>query len=109
MTALLLDYDESIPADFVYRVRSLVQVMGWRVRSIRIDKTRRGYHAIVELREKVPFVEVVCAQAILGSDARREAFNLRRARTIMAGGVPVWWQRRANVLYGVHEREGLRA
>lgn len=105
----MLDYDVSVPDDFLYRVRLLTHVMDWRVRSTRIDRTRRGYHAIIELRESVPFIEIVAAQAILGSDPRREAFNLRRARTIAAGGVPAFWIARANTLYGAHEREGWRA
>jgi hypothetical protein len=102
MTRLMLDYDGAMPDHLIDRIIRLVSVMEWRVISVRCDRTMHGWHVIIEMRERIAFAFVVAAQAILGSDANREAFNLQRARRWRH--VPPEWRQRANVLYLRHIR-----
>jgi hypothetical protein len=41
-------------------------------------RTHRGWHTRIRLRESLEPAEIVCLQAILGSDTKRETFNLIR-------------------------------
>jgi hypothetical protein len=103
MTALMLDYDGPLPQDLIYRIRYLAQTLHWRIGEVRVDKTRRGYHVVVDVKKRLPFAIVVAAQALLGSDVRREIYNLRRA--VVWDLLPAFWRARCNVLYGEHEHE----
>ena len=63
------------------RVRPLwavCRIIGAHPKTIRFDRTRRGWHVVIELSEWFSPLEVVAMQAVLGSDARREALNLMR-------------------------------
>ncbi len=75
---------------------------GWPLRAIRFDRTRRGWHVIVAVHKTVPPPLIVAAQAIWGSDPRREMFNVMRVQNLRA--VPKFWQDRFNVLYESHSR-----
>lgn len=56
-----------------------------------------GYHVQVHVQEPLDPVMVVTLQALLGSDYKREVFNLVRVRQL--DYVPAFWQSRWNVLY----------
>ena len=64
-------------------------------------KTKRGWHRRVHFRERYEPAELVCFQACVGSDGRREALNLMRVLALRKGGTRIgsFWRSRWNVLY----------
>lgn len=104
------DYDGRIPANFQARLEFVVRVLALRVRSVRFDKTMHGFHAVVIVAtrrrmstgENVELLdaEIVAVQLALGSDYKRELFNLSRVR--MLPFLPPMWRKRWNVLYHRH-------
>ena len=101
MTRILVDYDGEIPDDMEKRSVMVVHVLNLTLLSLRIDKTRHGWHLILVVRERITLARVIAIQAILGSDWKRELFNLQRERH---RGVPKFWKSRRNVLYHIHHR-----
>lgn len=83
---LLLDLDQiaAIPWDEIDR---RLELMGLTPVAMHYRQTARGFHVRIFLTEGYPPPVLVAAQAILGSDARREALNFRRMR------VPHWTER----------------
>jgi hypothetical protein len=81
----------------------LVRVHRLRVEYVSTRRTVHGWHVVVCVRQRLSMLRVVCFQAILASDWRREIFNSRRA--IAWRNVPDYWRGRANVLYERHYRE----
>ena len=82
----------------VYRIASMIHVT---LELKAVHTTKNGFHAVVnaewpDMKELTP-AETVCLQLLLGSDPKREAFNLLRAHTL--GDAPAFWQDRWNVLY----------
>lgn len=69
----------------LWRLWWVMRLMGWRASWVEYQRSRRGWHVFVAVRERLRPVEVVAAQAVLGSDRNREAFNLARARLIESG------------------------
>lgn len=49
---------------------------------MRYDRTKRGWHVVIEWDRAFPPVALVALQAILGSDSRREALNFMRALSL---------------------------
>lgn len=76
------DYDRPAPPRLLTVFRTLGQVlprpMLRRLEYIRYDRTRRGWHMVVRLGLPLTDGELVALQFALGSDARRERYNLRR-------------------------------
>lgn len=66
------------------------------------DRTRRGWHVIVTTGRQIAPPLVLAAQAIWGSDRRREMHNLGRVQNLRH--VPKFWRSRWNVLYERHFR-----
>lgn len=110
--SLCIDLDTPIfPNDWLDRFAWCCRCWRWRPSSVRVDRTARGFHIVADVivREgKMPDMAIVAAQAILGSDARREAFNLLRAMHVSLGTVPPFWRSRWNVLYERHSRPSSR-
>lgn len=83
-TILKLDFDHvRFPGTFGARLVHLSRSVGARVTRWGLWRSRRGWHVVVELdtgRDAWTAAEITAAQAILGSDPQREAFNLGRAR-----------------------------
>lgn len=102
MTLLYLDIDGPLPAGWMDRIVWACRVWGWPIEAIRIDRTRHGYHVVVGVRRRLAAARIVAAQAILGSDPKREAYNLMRVARL--GQVPRFWRTRWNVLYVKHYR-----
>ena len=101
MTLLYLDIDGRLPATMHERLTRTLRLWRWPVEAIRYDRTKRGWHVIIAVRKRLCALTMVAAQAILGSDPKREAFNLIRVRQLRVSG------RRAhpwNVLYSHHHR-----
>lgn len=103
MTELKLDFDsERLPEDFVDRLGMLVRLFNLRIVATSYCRTRHGWHVVVLVNRSCSFLRVVAFQVLLGSDWKREAFNLRRATKWR--DVPPFWRERANVLYRRHYR-----
>ena len=102
MTEIRCDFDGAFPADFEWRLSTLCRHQEWTVRHTMIRRTRHGWHVIVTLDNAVEPCIVVAAQAILGSDWKRENFNLFRVQQL--AGMPAVWReaRRWNALYTSH-------
>lgn len=66
-----------------------------------LERTRRGWHVVIRLREKLLPSEIVALQSILGSDGRREALNFMRAFAMRqkCNGVTGYWRKRWNILF----------
>ena len=103
---LRCDYDDAIPRQMAARVQFVARVFALRVRFVRYDRTRRGHHMVVDCRgAALSPTETVLAQALLGSDWKREAYNAGRARVLSRQ--PSFWREssRWNVLYHRHWRK----
>lgn len=99
---IMCDYDGRIPADLTERLQMIVRVERLRVEFVRIDRTRHGYHMVVECRNRIAPMRLVLIQALLGSDWKREAFNAQRVKWLRS--IPTFWRSRWNVLYHTHHR-----
>ena len=64
-----------------------LRLFGLLPKWVRYDRTNRGWHIIIRVNRDLVPLEVVALQTVLGSDRKREAFNLAR---VMAGGGPKW-------------------
>lgn len=107
MTTLMCDYDGEIPADVGARLEFVVRAFRLVVEWYRLDRTRHGYHMIVVCRNRYEVegmrpLDIVLAQALLGSDWKRETFNLIRVKSLSRFS-PLWRQR-WNVLFHRHYR-----
>jgi hypothetical protein len=98
-TCLLLDFDDP-RLDRVAageRIEMVCRTVGLDVYNYEFTQTARGWHGMVLLCEKVAPAVEVALQAIMGSDWKRETFNLQRA--LVLAGAPDFWRERWNVLY----------
>lgn len=102
MTIIKCDYDGRVPADLAARVQMLARVQRLTVEYVAFRRTRHGWHVTVAVRQRMALLRVVCAQAVLGSDWKREIFNSRRA--LATRRTSAFWRERANVLYVRHYR-----
>lgn len=107
MTLLYLDFDGPVPNKLVDRIVWTTKLWQWTLVAIRFDRTRRGWHVVVGIKEAVEPPMIVAAQAILGSDYKREAFNLMRVQSLPH--VSPYWRERWNVLYSHHAKPSRRA
>lgn len=103
MTLLYLDFDGRLPARLVDRVTWCTKLWRWPVEAMRIDRTRNGWHVVVGVGKRLAPPLILAAQAILGSDWKREAYNLQRVQHL--DRLPAYWRARWNVLYHVHAKE----
>lgn len=104
-TNLKLDFDGAVPDDLVSRISWVVAtVCSSTPTLVRVDRTRHGFHVVVTVPRRVAPLSVVALQAILGSDHKREAYNLVRARNLR--NVDGFWRCRFNVLYNRHNKTG---
>lgn len=102
MTILKCDFDNPRPPRLTARITIVMRLHGLGVEWVRYDRTRRGWHVSVAVRQRLALMRVVCLQACLGSDWKRETYNARRA--VVARHVPLYWRERVNVLYKTHCR-----
>lgn len=103
MTLLYLDLDGASALRGVERrIFFLCRTMKWKVEAVRYDRTARGWHVVIAIKQRIAAPFMVAAQAVLGSDWRREAFNLSRVRQLRSKSP--YWRARWNVLYHSHDR-----
>jgi hypothetical protein len=62
-------------------------------------KTRRGWHRVIRLRERLEPAEIVACQALLGSDPGRERLNLMRILSIRRSGASPFARAHWNLLF----------
>ena len=108
MTLLKVDIDGPLPPNLLAWVTQCCRLWRWPLVGVRFDKTRRGWHVVVGVRRKLDLPTTICAQALFGSDKKRELLNLMRAEAIRSGRVPKAHAKYANVLFYSHSR-GIRA
>lgn len=101
-TTLYLDFDSPlIPESFLENYAFLKRTLDVETGpTLDIYASHNGgRHVVITLHGKYPSLAVVAMQAILGSDPRRETFNLFRALSL--GNAPAFWRENArwNVLY----------
>jgi hypothetical protein len=76
---ILVDFDTAKPVRAnVCKVYGLLAIMGISPEWMRYDKTRRGWHLIIKPLHSLSYQEILTAQAILGDDPKRGAYNFRR-------------------------------
>ncbi len=100
MTLLYCDFDGPIPAGLIPKITECCRIWGWPLEAIRYDRTRRGWHVVIGVRKRITPSLMVAAQAIFGSDWRREMFNAMRVQQLDT--LPEHWRTRWNVLYVQH-------
>jgi len=92
---LYLDFDHGMGSRRLRSVFTLARLCGFGIRWVRIDRTAHGWHLVVALRGKLPALAMVAAQAILGSDFRRESLNLMRCLSRPSAARERYW----NILF----------
>lgn len=100
MTLLKLDLDGGATVRGVLqRITHWARLTRLRVQAVRYSRSRHGWHVMVQVWQRLSPAEIVAAQAMLGSDWRREAFNLLRVRAL--GRAPRFWRQpgRWNVFF----------
>lgn len=83
----LCDYDAPNPPQLARLWRVLGRA-GLPPSWIRYDRTARGWHVVIRLRRRLRCGELVALQALLGSDPKRERYNLFR---VLCGARPAGW------------------
>lgn len=103
-SVLRLDFDNTrqITEAQLARMEWVCRMLRWRIVAVALAPSRSGWHVEIVLSRRISAESLVAAQALCGSDFKRETFNLARARRLRA--VPAWWRvpSRWNVLYHAH-------
>lgn len=77
-----LDFDGPFPRHFIQQLRAVANITELRVRWLRIDRTRHGWHVVIHWNIRLEPAEQVALQLALGSDRRRECLNLKRVLSL---------------------------
>lgn len=102
VTLLYLDFDEKLPKHLEDRILWLCRLCHWPVIAIRLDRTRHGWHVVIGVRRRLAPAIIVAVQAALGSDWKREVFNIVRVQSLHAQSP--YWRARWNVLFSQHAK-----
>lgn len=96
---LYLDFDRPL-APSLTSLFAVFRIVGVRVVWLCYRRTRRGWHVIVHLNDRLLPSEAIALQACCGSDGRREALNLMRVIGIRTAPITSrYWIERWNLLY----------
>lgn len=95
---IMLDFDRP-KTPRLRQVFTLLRMCGLHCLSIRDDRTRKGWHRTILLRESLSREGIIAIQALLGSDRRRETLNLMRVLRTRDRDVSEFQDRRWNILY----------
>lgn len=73
----LCDIDEKQPPaiNWIMRIARMLKI---RPRFIEYDRTKHGWHVIIEWSRRFKPIEICALQCVLGSDLDRETYNLAR-------------------------------
>lgn len=81
MTCLKLDIDNYLSITRIFEVNSIyTSCSDNELINLRVFKTNHGYHVYLWYRNKIPDHEIIMLQMAMGSDFRRELFNMIRIR-----------------------------
>lgn len=80
-------------------IAAAIHQLGLKVSALRYDRTRKGWHVIVFLKEALEPAETVLCQFSCGSDSRRETLNSMRVLGMRKHGASKFWRDRFNILY----------
>jgi hypothetical protein len=94
-TAAFIDCD-SPTATPIPDINAICRSIGVTPKNVGYIRTKRGWHIIVVLHETLSEAELIALQCILGSDRKREALNLKRARVQRCSA---FWRSRSNILF----------
>jgi hypothetical protein len=74
-------------SDFVFKMYFVTDVLGVRFTGIKVYETNKGIHIYLDAESERPLtpLEIIVIQLCLGSDYKRELYNLRRARAWLDG------------------------
>lgn len=88
-STVLCDFDSPRAPRLPTIARVLAQVGVLRfARFARYDRTERGWHLVIRFAREFTSGELVALQLALGSDRKRERYNLRR---VICGAAPAKW------------------
>lgn len=89
----LCDYDKPDRPPTWYHIARVARMINASPLWMRLDRTKNGWHMVICWNRDFKAIETVALQAALGSDVKREAYNLGR---VMSGKAKDWkW----NVLF----------
>lgn len=94
--ALFVDFDFPSKAIAVPTLNSILRITGLHSTAVRYSRSKRGWHVVVLLKEKLTRMERVAMENILGDDPMRGALNFTRARANISSR---FWRQRWNILY----------
>lgn len=77
---LRLDFDRKRPPVIEDALYLVCRYCGWNITALSWRRTENGWHVEVFLVRPITPLRAIAAQAILGSDWRREALNLAKWR-----------------------------
>jgi hypothetical protein len=98
--ALFVDIDSHTSTKLrIPKINSLFRSAGIQsgYSNVRYSRTKRGWHIVFLLDEKLTPVERVALESILGDDRMRASMNFARARN--QSKMPKYWKQRWNILY----------
>jgi hypothetical protein len=95
---IMLDYDRKKTPPLA-PVFVCLRMSGLQITFLRDDRTRKGWHRVVRVRESLSPLEILTIQAVLGSDRRRENLNLMRLLRTRESGMSDFQSKRWNILY----------
>jgi len=74
-------------SDFAFKMYFVTDVLGVKFTGIKVYETNKGIHVYLDAESERPLtpLEIIIIQLTLGSDYRRELYNLRRARAWLDG------------------------
>lgn len=94
-----LDFDLGRCSPRLAGIHVTLRAIRNRAAWIRYDRTKKGWHIVIALRDALQPAETVALQACCGSDIRRETLNLMRVLAIRRKGASPFWRKRYNILY----------
>jgi hypothetical protein len=74
-------------SDFAFKMYFVTDVLGVKFTGIKVYETNKGIHVYLDAESERPLtpLEIIVIQLALGSDYKRELYNLRRARAWLDG------------------------
>jgi len=81
-TLIKLDIDRKVYSGSS-RIFTVLSMLRLHIVSSLLKRSKHGnFHWIIEIEESLKPIEIVCVQALMGSDYKRECFNFLRARQL---------------------------
>lgn len=96
--AIYLDYDYP-RGPSLRMIWTVLRAVGLRPGTIEYRRSRRGWHCVIPVNQRLENAEIVALQAVLGSDSRRELLNIMRVISIRRAGASPYFAARWNLLY----------